>query len=344
MQLTWQKVALISGLCLVAIIIVAVFWRLEDHDLDRRAAESFDFDVNDTRLAGTLWLPDGQVIAAVTFVHGDGPQDRSSAGGYAPLINTFLDAGIAVASWDKQGVGGSAGNWLDQSMADRAIEVSTALATLNRRLADIPIGAVGFSQAGWVLPRLSSSDVDFIVLVGAAVSWQDQGDYYTRIRLRLSGMNAAGIEQTLTAASIENEDVFGPEARFDLAAVPAGMNEDRWAFIRRNRYEDARDNLGNLDMPVLAIWGAEDLNVDAAGDADIYREIVGARHAANKIAVVPQATHGLLKADPYNTQLVSQWSWYMAAKFLAEGRYAFAPEAIDQIRLWITARANESAY
>ncbi|WP_260081260.1 alpha/beta hydrolase family protein [Phaeobacter inhibens] len=123
------------------------------------------------------------------MVHGDGPQDRVSGGGYAPLINVFLDQGIAVASWDKPGVGASGGNWLHQSMADRASETSAALSLLNQRFDDMALGAVGFSQAGWVLPQLTRRDADFLVLVGPAVSWQDQGDYYTRVRLAQDGLD-----------------------------------------------------------------------------------------------------------------------------------------------------------
>ncbi|WP_206608912.1 alpha/beta hydrolase [Notoacmeibacter marinus] len=332
--------AVLVGICLVAVASLA-FWRVLDHDLDRRASEPFGFSVGRVELTGTLWLPDGTVQAGVVLVHGDGPQDRSSAGGYAPLVNNLLDAGIAVASWDKPGIGGSTGHWLDQSMADRAAEARAALALLDRKLDGISIGALGFSQAGWVLPKLNRSDVDFLVLVGPAVSWRMQGRYYNRMRLLRQGADNAEIEQALAREAIANERFFGSKSRFEPNKDVTGLGEDRWSFIRRNRDQDAREDLGRLDMPLLAIWGAEDLNVDASGDAAIYREVVGSGPPGTRIVLVANATHGLLKAEPYNWQLVEQWPWHAKLRFLVEGRYAFASGALDRIGEWILKQGSD---
>ncbi|WP_100158250.1 alpha/beta hydrolase family protein [Proteus columbae] len=79
-------------------------------------------------LSGTLILPNQNNTKAVAIlVHGDGAQDRFSNSGYLPLINSLLDAGIGVYTWDKAGVGESQGNWLLQSMQDRADEAQTLL-------------------------------------------------------------------------------------------------------------------------------------------------------------------------------------------------------------------------
>lgn len=318
-------------------------WRLDDHDLDRRLQENFAFEAGGDDLAGTLWLPDQPPLAAIILVHGDGPQDRRSSGGYAPFVNHILDAGIAVASWDKPGVGGSPGNWLKQSMADRAAETRTGLAMLKKRFQGLDIGALGFSQAGWVLPQLSADDADFLVLVGPAVSWRQQGAYYTRTRLARAGLDAAGIAREEARAKREDDLIYGPDARFDPADAPDGMSAERWAFIWRNRHLDARDYLSEMDAPLLALWGEDDLNVDAAGDAAIYRDALAGRQAETRIVVVPDATHGLLKAGPYNWQLASQWSWMAQLRFVLEGRYAFAPDALATITDWILARSAVNA-
>ncbi|MEO0385405.1 MAG: alpha/beta hydrolase [Pseudomonadota bacterium] len=328
--------------CAVGLSIVAglALWRLSDHDLAHRSSESFGFEANGVQLSGTLWLPNRPIIAAVVLAHGDGPQDRFAGGGYQPLINTLLDAGIAVASWDKAGIGASQGNWLNQSMEDRAVETASALDALALRIDDAPIGALGFSQAGWVLPRLAPNQADFIVLVGPAVSWRDQGAYYTATRLRLEGASETEIAEALARARVENERLFGTDARFDPGQFSDDMNEARWAFIQRNRNEDARDFLRELQTPILAIWGENDLNVDAAGDAAIYRATLLDRHPGNQIVIVPDATHGLLKASRYNAQLVSTWPWHTVLRFMMEGRYAWAPGSLDMIIDWIVARAS----
>ncbi|WP_300056460.1 alpha/beta hydrolase [uncultured Roseobacter sp.] len=323
---------LLAALVLVAVA-GAVLWRLADHDLERRAHEGFDFQSSGQTISGSLWLPEHDPIAAIALVHGDGPQDRTSAGGYAPVINALLDRRIAVASWDKPGVGVSDGNWLHQSMADRTAEVQAALQRLNQRFDGVSVGALGFSQAGWVLPSLTRDDADFLVLVGAAVSWQDQGAYYTRVRLAMDGASAEEIEGAIAGQDAEDQRVFGPNASVD--AVPDGMSTDRWRFIRQNRDADAREALAGLDLPLLALWGEKDLNVDAARNAAIYRDILSEREAPTQIVIWPDATHGLLKASAYNWQLTGDWSAFGVIRFLAEGRYAYAPGALDRIADWV---------
>ncbi|MEM9584084.1 MAG: alpha/beta fold hydrolase [Pseudomonadota bacterium] len=317
-------------------------WRLADHDLDRRLSEPFNFTSDGVSIYGTLWLPNVEPAAIVVFVHGDGPQDRTSDGRYAPLINAFLDRGIAVAAWDKPGVGASEGNWLLQSMSDRTEEARAGLAQLSVRFNGVARGAVGFSQAGWVLPALTPDDADFIVLIGAAVSWQNQGDYYTRMRLSAEGLDPRQIKETLAKQEEEDERIFGADAVDDDR--PDRMPVDRWNFIRQNRTADATDDLVHLDIPLLAIWGADDLNVDAQRNAIKYEELLPQNDAHSQVVVWPDATHSLLKSDRYNWQLTEDWSWFAMARFLAEGRYAYASGAIDVINNWIAPMITESEH
>lgn len=315
-----------------------ILWRLADHDLDRRVSEPFVVTVSDDRLSGTIWLPDDTMIAVVAIVHGDGAQDRTMSGGYAPMINVLLDRGIAVASWDKPGVGSSDGNWLLQSMLDRTEETRSVLQFLEERFKGTAVGALGFSQAGWVLPSLTSADADFLILVGAAVSWQDQGEYFTRVRLRREGLGEQEIETAIAEQDSEDDRAFGRKATADDA--PVGMSPDRWRFIRQNRGVDSRQALSLLDLPLLALWGSEDLNVDPTRNAAILEEILDRQDAPTRISILPDATHGLLKAPAYNWQLSEDWSHYAVARFLLEGRYAFAPGAMDAISDWVKGSAE----
>ena len=342
-KVIWMKryrVRLICVVCLIVAIALVVLARLDTYGLDRRASEPFAFDANGLRLAGTLWLPDHAATAAVVLVHGDGPQDRTSQQGYDPLINALLDAGIAVVSWDKPGIGSSQGNWLSQSMTDRYVNVRSALSALRSKLPGMPVGALGFSQAGWVLPRLASGDADFLVLVGGAVSWQRQGDYYTRTRLQRSGMSEADIDTTMAQIAAADERLFAP-AQVPPVTLLDGMSAERWAFVRRNLHEDATGALEKLNIPLLALWGADDLNVDPEANATLFRKTVGGNHRANRIEVIPDATHGLLRAASYNTQLTSDWSWFTTIRFLMESRHAYAAGALETINQWVLARASQ---
>lgn len=78
-------------------------------------------------------------------------------GFYRPIWESFAAAGYASLAWDKPGIGGAAGNWLDQSMHDRATETEAALVWARKRpeIDANRIGLWGISQAGWVLPEVA---------------------------------------------------------------------------------------------------------------------------------------------------------------------------------------------
>ena len=108
-----------------AIAALLCFSGLRDFSLESATTRTLTFHAGSDRLSGTLILPrDVAAPPVALFVHGDGPQDRYADDGYQPFINQLLDQGIGVFTWDKPGVSRSAGNWLDQSMQDRAAEAS----------------------------------------------------------------------------------------------------------------------------------------------------------------------------------------------------------------------------
>eukprot|EP00560_Eucampia_antarctica_P000080 CAMPEP_0197831514 /NCGR_PEP_ID=MMETSP1437-20131217/10655_1 /TAXON_ID=49252 ORGANISM="Eucampia antarctica, Strain CCMP1452" /NCGR_SAMPLE_ID=MMETSP1437 /ASSEMBLY_ACC=CAM_ASM_001096 /LENGTH=360 /DNA_ID=CAMNT_0043434463 /DNA_START=217 /DNA_END=1299 /DNA_ORIENTATION=+ len=306
---------------------------VEDQFLSERRSEDFSFTWNkNITIHGTIWFPsDGASQGSITaFVHGDGPTGRINGDGYNPLINALLDRGIAVAYWDKPGVGESGGSWFDQSMSDRADETRSAIRELRERFEDFVIGAIGFSQAGWVLPRLSIEDsLDYLVLVGPAVNWQDQSDYFGKIRMEGEGLSPGEIEEALIQDRA-NDDVI-----FNAPTFPSNLGdltEDRWAFIKRNRFEDSTIFIANLTIPTLAVWGEDDLNVDAMNDVEIYKKFL--KVSPRQVVLIPEATHSLLKST-YNYQIFDQWPLEKQEEWYMEGRSAYAEGAIDLMTDWI---------
>mmetsp|Transcript_35259 Transcript_35259/g.42077 ORF Transcript_35259/g.42077 Transcript_35259/m.42077 type:complete len:362 (+) Transcript_35259:45-1130(+) len=324
--------ALLLDLLLLALPAVMAIGGVEDQFLSERRSEEFSFTWNkNITLHGTIWLPsDGASQGSITaLVHGDGPTGRINGDGYNPLINALLDRGIAVAYWDKPGVGESGGSWLDQSMSDRADETRSAIRELRERFEDFAIGAIGFSQAGWVLPRLSIEDgIDYLVLVGPAVNWQDQSDYFGTIRMEAEGKSPGEIEEALIQDRA-NDDVI-----FNAPTFPSNLGdltEGRWGFIKRNRHEDSTIFIANLTIPTLAVWGEDDLNVDAMNDVEIYRQFLTVR--PRQVVLIPEATHSLLKST-YNYQTFDQWPLEIQEEWYVEGRSAYAEGAIDLMTDW----------
>ncbi len=282
---------------------------LSDFDLSEYDQAEVEFSTDQGVMVGTLILPGGTDDAPVAvFVHGDGAQDRFSSDGYLVQMRLLLEAGIGVFSWDKPGVGASEGNWLDQSMNDRAHEAGVALKAVRTQAGVDPhkVGFLGFSQAGWVVPEAlgPGTEAAFGILVGGAVNWEDQGTFYGHQR------RARGIPR-------------------------ASMSADRLAFVERNQTSDARAALSQISVPFLGIFGAADLNVDPIAEAAIFRELAVSLRPENKILVVDDATHGLLRASLFNYQLISQWPSWTVLAYVIAGRYAFAPGVWDQTASWI---------
>lgn len=347
---TSKRHRLFAGLAILIVVLLIVggfaLSGLADFDLEGRNTRLVEFDDHGNRLSGTLILPDGAAAATapiVLLIHGDGPQDRFSHDGYLPLINSLLDGGIGVYSWDKAGVGNSTGNWLDQSMNDRANEAMAAFAALrnldgnqNRK-----IGFLGFSQAGWVIPDIANRlpDAAFHILVGAAVNWQRQGTYYMRTRLEALGTRPDEIAMRIETAHNMDNRIFGPNSTYqDYLAIPHDqevMAEDRYEFVKRNIGSDATGPLETLTSPLLALWGEDDLNVDPAHNAAIYRKLALPNNPLNRVITLPDATHGLLRAGLFNYQLADQMPDIVKLAFVVMGRHAYAPGAMDHITTWI---------
>ncbi|MEU5178574.1 alpha/beta hydrolase family protein [Streptomyces longwoodensis] len=118
------------------------------------------------RLEGVLARPPsvGGPFGLVVFVHGDGPVDATHDTFYRPLWEAFARAGYASLSFSKPGVAGSEGDWLDQSMDDRAEETLAAVAWARGRpgIDGRRIGLWGASQAGWVLPKVAAKDRAYV--------------------------------------------------------------------------------------------------------------------------------------------------------------------------------------
>ena len=332
---------LVHALISVALImgIGAAIWAsdgISDFDLTERRTRDVSFKIVDAHLSGTLVLPrDVSNPPIAVIVHGDGAQDRFSNGGYLPLINTLVDAGIGVYSWDKAGVGKSTGNWLDQSMDDRADEALAAMQAIlelddNKKE---QIGFLGFSQAGWVLTRVANrTEPAFTVIVGGAVSWRDQGTYYSSVRMTSEGVAQEVIEQRLADRNLRNDAMFDPVA---ASSASTDMNAARFRFVAGAYWEDSTDLISSMMGPVLAIWGEDDLNVDAHSDSAVFRKQLMPIAEDKRVVMVPNATHGLLRADLYNYQLASDWPWYLQFVYLGMGRDAFAQHSLDQIVSWI---------
>ncbi|MHC5307282.1 alpha/beta hydrolase family protein [Bartonella sp. LJL80] len=326
---------IVSFSTMIAVLIICLLARFSDFDISGYGQQrNVSFKHNNDTLVGTLILPHGKDSPPfVLLVHGDGPQDRWSEDGYIPLVKFLVSQGIAVFSWDKPGVGESTGNWLAQTMPDRAEEAVLALKKMREQpeLKKSRGGYLGFSQAGWVVPQASQlSTTEFFVLIGAAINWRDQSIYYTGQRLKIEGHSLNHIQD----AEKHEAAVFDSQFTAETAVIPCTSKCTRQDFESRNSLADATKDISGTYTPVLILMGKDDRNVDADETAAVWAKKLPAS-TPRCIRKLPGATHGLLRSEWFDYQLTSQWPLWKQGLFLLLGKYSYSHGALETISSWV---------
>ncbi|MFF5205799.1 alpha/beta hydrolase family protein [Streptosporangium sp. NPDC000396] len=262
-------------------------------------------------LKGVLaWPTKGKgPFGLVVFVHGDGPIDATHDTNYRPLWEAFAQSGYASLSWNKPGVGGAPGNWLDQSMEDRARETMAAIAWAKSRpgIDGHRIGLWGASQAGWVMPKVAARmpDLRFVIAVSPAINWLQQGRFNTMAELRAKNTPEPEIQAELakreTRLKLLRKGVTFDEYRAAIGDVQ-GLTADRWRFINKNYTSDAKKDLAAMRTPVLLALGGHDINVDVADTEAGYRKLLR-EPGRLQVKHYPDATHGIVPKDIEDSKL-----------------------------------------
>ncbi|WP_295893602.1 alpha/beta hydrolase [uncultured Vibrio sp.] len=283
-----------------------------------------------------------EVKGVVLFIAGDGEVPYDAYGYYDVIWQVILDSGYAVFSWDKPGIGDSAGNWLNQSMQDRQNEVNAAISYVKSTYGytEKSIGLMGFSQAGWVAPAVMTENpnIGFMIGVGYAMNWMDQGWYMTKNRL---------VEQAASREDIENArekhyqelNFWADDPSYDsylkkYAVDPQSMPEDRFHFIKKNVHADATEDYIGIKQPILILMGDKDANVSTA---NTYQALSTLFHDSSNatLEIVPNATHGLLKYPEFDEKNPGLG---FLIKLFFYGEDAYAPEFLDTLSTWLAAR------
>ena len=326
---------LVAAACVIALVLGTGGWIVYANDFAIRE-EQLTIPGSVQPLRATLALPkDGNgPFGLVVFIHGDGPADATRDGFYKPIWESFAKAGYASLSWNKPGIDGAAGNWLDQSMHDRAAEAEAAIKWARGR-ADIDprrIGMWGISQGGWVVPEVAAHtpDLQFVILVGAAVNWLRQGEFNTRAKLTHQGASESEIAAALDSHNATLEPLRDNATYEQYLATQHDsdpMSADRWTFVRKNYLSDVTGILPQVKAPALLALGDDDLNVDVNETERVYRQILPPQQLT--VQRYPDASHNIVKADLDNDQ---DWRSMLVAVF--SPRSLYAPGYLENMRLY----------
>ena len=265
----------------------AAFLFLTAHSL--AAQQEIDLSIrtiDDLRLAGTLYLPQGEAPFPVTVLIHGAEQGHRGLAGYRLWVDRFRDAGLGVFVWDKMGAGESEGEYVEApDVHIPAREVADWIELLAAR-DDVDAGALGvmgWSQGGWIGPLAASmsEQIKYIVSVsGPSVSPLKQNIFDKTNQLALDAVTpaqaAAGslaVRLTMTYlvkgvngdSAIAAWEAVAEEPWFSDSynGVPmldrerALSNSRFQQFVVHNDYEPY-PVLTSLEIPLLAIFGGAD--------------------------------------------------------------------------------------
>jgi uncharacterized protein len=284
-------------------------------------------------LAGTLTLPDAAgPVPAVLLASGSGPLDRDSNHRRArfdvarQLAAALAAGGLASLRYDKRGVGAGPGDWRAAGFTDNVDDLERALDTLAARpevdpaclllaghsegaLLAAALAARGARAAGVVLLSMSATP-------GAALlRWQAR---------ELAPTLPAPVRALLRLFRTDLEaKVAANHARIaatttDVARIGGARVNARWH--REFLAHDPRTDLARLQVPVLALTGAKDLQVPAADLGTVAATVPG----PVETHLVPDLTH-TLRRQPGPASLRA---------YRGELRRPVDPDVLDTVVAW----------
>ena len=260
---------------------------------------------------------------------GSGPSDRDNDVFFPPIREHLLDAGVAVCSFDKRGVGGSTGRWEEAGIVEQADDLLACLHELVGH-PDLggPIGIFGHSQGGWVVidaaGRGDPGTAFAVTSSGPGVTPAVQERYSAARRLERAGASQAELDAALRDFDLVVE-LMQRRAPFDVArrrieddaigerGLPflpddAGVWDHACSIIDY----DPRPALARIRVPLLALFGREDNVVPVDESVAVFRAAV--RPDLLTVAVLP-GDHRVQSGDPpaTSTRYLEALSSFVAA-------------------------------
>lgn len=293
----------------------------------RAKRETVTIENGNVRLAATLMLPAGDgPFPAVAWTHGSGNVTRETRN-YSRWAELLAREGVASLLYDKRGHGDSTG---DESIATLDVLATDLIAGVEHLAArsDIDakrIGVGGLSQGGWIAPLAAtrSDRIAFVIVESASgVDAGDQDLYIFRKQLEQRGASTsqidelAGLRRALFTfyktgegrvalenglKQIQNEPWYVQAGFPPLPLQRPGEDKRRKMF----RFGiDPPSVWRQVRVPVLAVWGSEDVLVPPIESKRIIETALAETGNENAtLQIFNGATHTLLQpkspGDPW---------------------------------------------
>lgn len=280
-------------------------------------AEDVSFTSSDgVVLHGSLVFPRERKDShpAVIMLHGAEQATRSFV--YRKHANIFLERGFVVLLYDKRGAGASGG--VHRATFDQLIEDAIAgirLLESHPAIDPASIGIMSASESGWITPEIAArvGNLAFAVnKVGPAVSWQETVAWENYNELLQAGVSedaARGEIELLKRVwtyQINRDPAYLQTLQHDLAVwqhrpdslLPNAIDLPDDVRTRQLSY-DPVPFLNNLRVPMLYIYGSDDVNIPTtrcveqlrilrqAGSPVFFHVYEDAGHELGAVALTP---------------------------------------------------------
>ncbi len=269
--------------------------------------------------AGTFTKPKGKgPFTTVILASGSGPQDRdSNIFNHKPfkvLADHLTTAGFAVLRADDRGTGQSGGDFSQANLVDFSYDIESAFEYLKARPDVANIGILGHSEGGMTAPIFAARQpkVAFVISLAGVVVPGDQlwATQQQDLAVASGSPNGKEIYKTqlqaakLAASGASSEQLTAlfntiPNIHPSTVKALSGMLTSKWGrsfmSFEPHRY------WSKLNMPILAINGELDIQVDAQDNLKNIRNIMSNTANADVTTInLPNLNHLFQKAQTGN--------------------------------------------
>lgn len=253
--------------------------RASNQTKDSILVKEIFFESEGVQLAGSIYHPkDAQ--AAVVLVHGSDPVPRMTK-----LAELLAKNGLLVLTYDKRGVGESGGVYVGPQVGTNNISVdnlallakdaSAAMNVVHQNNKELPIGLVGASQAGWIIPiaALKNPLVEFMVL--------------------FSSPTITTLEQLRFQFYTNGREDFWDNHTDEDAREHTENDPDKYQF----KATDPKISLSALSVPGLWLFGEKDIQVPVKMCVE-QLNVLKAQGKPFEYVLFPSLGHNTNKMEP----------------------------------------------
>ena len=293
--------------------------------------------------------------------------ERLTGIGFAPfavIADHLTRAGIAVLRYDDRGVGQSGGDYNAATTADFAADAQAALTYMQSRpeIDAAQVGVLGHSEGAAAAAHLAAADSEvafYVLMAGAAVNGadllvvqnqriyaaEDLSEAETTAQIEfvqamfplviagdtdaLTALLDTRVREQIAALPEANQAQLGDIDSFaqqSVAAQAADFGRAWWPYFLQYNPAEA---WAQTDVPVLALFGELDVQVDAEQNAAALREALESGGNQDfEIVTLTDANHLFQRAE---TGAISEYALLQAQ---------FNPEFLPTVTAWILAHVT----